>query len=142
MAEYVACMAVSGNDSVRLTEQCWHLCMEGRLDRASELMRADFVHDDRRRGLSNTLINRDDTLANNAVLVEMGFVPQPFETIATHGASLALCRVAFRDDADNELAAIQVLGLSDDGLRAFCISFDDGAVEVATEEFDRLRATA
>ena len=131
-------MSAQANATVRATERCWELCAEGRYISAAELMADGFVHDDRRSGLTNTIIGRDATLENNRVAVELGFNPE-FETLMVSGDDLALVRARFADANDNEVVSLQVLGTDDRGLRTCCMSFDADDLDGATREFDRLR---
>ena len=131
-------MTVEANDVVRTTAECWKLCEKGDTERAAALLHPSFVHDDRRSGLTNKLTNRDDTIVNNCAFVEMGFSIE-LEPVAVHGDWLALCRAAFTDSRGNEIVALQVLTLDDEGLRTACVSFDDNDLEGATGEFEALR---
>ena len=60
---------------------------------------------------------------------------------AIHGDRLALCRAWFTDSRGNEIVALQVLTLDEEGLRTACVSFDDDDLEGATGEFDALRGS-
>jgi hypothetical protein len=98
-------------------------------------MRPDFVHDDRRTGLANKLTNRDETIVNNRAFVELGFSVE-LEPVAVHEARLALCRAVFTDASGNEIVALQVLSLDDNGLRSGCVSFDEDHLTDAVAEFE------
>ena len=133
----VRAVSVEANAAVRATEMCWALCSEGRYGSAGELMADDFVHDDRRSGLTNSISGREATLENNRQVVELGLAPE-FDTLAVRGDDLALVRARFRDAHDNEVVSLQVLATNDQGRRTCCVSFDDDDLAAARHEFDRL----
>jgi hypothetical protein len=130
-------VTVEANDVIRTTAECWDLCQQGNTERAAELLHPSFVHDDRRTGLANKLTNRDDTIVNNCLFIEMGFSIE-LEPVAVHGDRLALCRALFTDTRGNEIVTLQVLTLDEDGLRTSCVSFDENDLAGAMGEFDTL----
>ena len=138
IAGYVATVTVETNDVIRTTAECWELCRQGNTERAAELLRPNFVHDDRRTGLANKLTNRDDTIVNNCLFIEMGFSIE-LEPVAVHGDRLALCRALFMDASGNEIVTLQVLTLDEDGLRTSCVSFDESDLAGAMAELESLR---
>lgn len=129
-------MAVDANAVVRTTERCWEHCLSGQFEAAGELMADDFVHDDRRRGLTNVIMGRDATLENNGLVAEMGFTPV-FEPLLVRGDDLALARVTFRNAAGDVVESLQLLGLDAGGRRTWCVSFGADDVGGATAEFHR-----
>ena len=131
-------VTVEANDVIRTTAECWELCRQGQIERAAELLHPGFVHDDRRSGLANKLTNRDDTIHNNCVFIEMGFSIE-LEPVAVHGDRLALCRALFTDARGNEIVALQVLTLDEEGLRTACVSFDEDDLAGAIGELEALR---
>lgn len=131
-------MSIEANEVIRTTAACWRLCEAGEAKRAAELLHPDFVHDDRRSGLSNKLTNRDDTIANNCAFVELGF-SVALEPVALHGERLALCKALFTDAGGNEIVGLQVLSLDEQGLRRACVSFDESDFADAVSEFEAAR---
>ena len=130
-------MTVEANDVIRTTAECWQLCRQGNTERAAGLLHPSFVHDDRRTGLANKLTNRDDTIVNNCLFIEMGF-SIVLEPVAVHGGRLALCRALFVDATGNKIVTLQVLTLDEDGLRTSCVSFDENDLAGAMGEFEAL----
>lgn len=134
-AGYGAAVTVEANAVVRTTARCWQLCGDGDVERATELLDPDFLHDDRRRGLTNKLTNRADTIANNCAFVELGFSIE-LVPIAVRGDRVALCRALLTDASGNEIVALQVLTLDERGLRTACVSFDEDDVAAAMGELE------
>lgn len=63
------------------------------------------------------------------------------EPVAVHGDRLALCGAFFSDRRDNDIVALQMLTLNEEGVRTSCVSFDDEDLAGATGEFEAQRRT-
>lgn len=128
-------MTVEPNAAVTAADTCWQHCVAGDFSAAGELMRADFLHDDRRAGMANTISDRERTLEGNRAACDLGFVPS-FEPLAVDGDHRALCRVVFKNEDGYEVEALQVLANDSSGFRMRCISFDPDDVDAARAEFE------
>jgi hypothetical protein len=126
----------ASNSTIRTTEAFWSLCFAGEYDAAIDMMHQDFVHDDRRGMLTNTIFGRDQTMVNNRTVVELGIDSVEFEPVAVRGDLLALARVQYRTAGGDEMTGLQLLGTNEDGLRTFCVSFDPDDLDRALAELD------
>lgn len=124
------------NSTIRTTEEFWSRCLPGEHEAAIEMMDREFVHDDRRGMLANTIFGREQAMANNRTVVELGFESVTFEPVAVRGDLLALTRAIFRTAGGDGLAGLQLLGTNGDGLRTFCVSFDVDDLGRAMDELD------
>ncbi len=124
------------NPTTRVVERFFDHLAAHRFDEAEVLMDPAFEHLDRRSIVSNDSVGREQTMANNRAVVEMGFDDIELTTVAVRGERLALVRARFRTAGGDEMPALMLQETNEEGLRTRYLGFDPDNLDAALDELD------
>ena len=124
------------NVAAEMSERMSKLIVEGQHEQFGGLCVDDVVTVDRRSMLAGDIRGRDELLANNRALLELGIDAARVDTIAVRGSRLSLARITVRFNGMFEIAVLQVFELDNDGLLCRLAFFDEAELDAAIDELD------
>jgi len=132
-------VVVLENSCTRAVERNREARLRGDWDTLADVLDADFVHEDRRRGLGTRLEGRAANVDHARVVNEIAHVAPASRCLAVRGDRLALLHVALGHDDPSSLAAdmLWVAQIDDQSRLLRSVVFDADAIDAAIAELDR-----